>query len=169
MILTFVFLSVLPAETVLLCMSDVSPELERADWPLLVMRAVEDGIMDEFFEAGHIVTNTFFNEAADDSDPSMPPGNIPMTIADRIYDLGKTYGADIVLYLTVFFPESPDDNLPMPEKIEYTVYQIGRQSGIFMDFRLDVLDGKTESTGLDLCTEAGRMLADQVFTDVEVF
>ncbi len=162
LILALVCLPGIFADTVLLCLSESSPELEREDWPMSMMRAIEDGVLDVFFEEGHIVTNAFFDKDAGDSDPLMPPGNVSVTIADRIKKLADDHGAGIVIHLTICLPDEADDNLPLPEYFEYTLYRRGQDPLGPEIFELDVFHGETEASGLDFCTEAGRLLARRI-------
>jgi len=147
-------------------MSDDRPEIELSDWPESVSRAVEDGILDVFFESGHIVTNSFIKESAEEPDSSMPPGSVKQTIEERILELANAHGAGVVLHLKIFFPDIVDDNLPLPDKFEYTVYRRGRAPTATSDFDLDVLMLESADSGLERCTAAGKLLAQEILSQL---
>ena len=109
-------LSFIQAETVLCCISDNGDEDEKSPWKVQVLRAFEDGVLNEFFDAGHIVTNSFINECrkiagADAKDNS-----------DIARIMGNRMGADSVILLKLVFPSASLETLPIPSTVEYSFY-----------------------------------------------
>ena len=116
MLLVFFSLSMVQAETVLCCISDNRDEDENSKWKTSVLRSFEDGILNEFFDAGHIVTNSFLNECRALS------GADAKTNADIARIMGNRLGADSVVLFKLIFPASSPDNLLIPEAVEYSFY-----------------------------------------------
>ena len=132
------------ADTVLLCISDNKPELERDDWSPLLMRAVEDGAMEVFFEAGHIVTNTVIDNCG----------------PELVSRLARENGAGIILMLTLIYPETAPDNLPVPDRLEYMLFgSDGKEIMPPGDMAALQPRGGTVTDILDMMAECGRQLA----------
>ena len=104
------------ADTVLFCISDNRAEDENSPWQNAVLRAFEDGVMDAFFDAGHIVTNSFLNECKSIAGEGIE------TNADVARLMANRMGADAVMILEILFAEGVDEGLRLPVTAEYSLY-----------------------------------------------
>ena len=144
LLLTTFSLAPVIAETVLVCISADIPEIERGDWPVSVMRAVEDGILDRLFESGHIVTNCF-----SDSDS-----------AEALRKAADVNGAVYAVGLNIEFSAGPDENLPMPILFDYRIFRRGLGMGESESVSMNDLAGSSDEQGLELCRYAGLRLGE---------
>ena len=141
------------AETVLLCLSEEHPPLERDDWPVTVVRAVEDGMMDVYFDSGFIVTNIFAEECE----------------GDELKRLADVFGADAAVHIEVVFTQAEEDNLPLPEKFICSIFRRGKGIGAASEILLSEITAGSLETGLQLCTEAGTALAGLTESEINRF
>lgn len=163
-ILSLFSLSLLQAETVLFCISDNGEEAEKSPWTISVLRAFEDGIMNEFFEAGHIVTNSYLNECRKLSGSAAKDNN------DVARIMGNRLGAGSVMILEVNFPEAVEDTLPVPQNAKYSLYtNTGRtvSSEAVKELKIRRELGMEEL--LDSFTEAGADMASELVTKLQSF
>lgn len=153
-IFTAIFLlsaSFISAETVILCIDDNSPAIEREDWPVTVARCFEDGIMDVFFEQGHIITNVLLNQL-DES---------------KTADFAKECGAGLVLRVRVIYPSEIGENLPVPEKAEYTLSDDnGKNILSTEELWLDELNSDIARDILDVFTLAGKIIGEHAVSGI---
>lgn len=153
-ILALFSLTFLQAETVLFCISDNGEEEEKSPWTIAVLRAFEDGVLNEFFEAGHIVTNSFLNECKRIS------GSDAKNNSDIARIMGNRLGADRVMILEVIFPDAVEDTLPVPIAAEYGFYEnTGKTLLSQMTERLNIPMEMGEEELLDSFTAAGQGFA----------
>lgn len=144
----------LHAETVLFCISDNGDEEEKTPWTIAVMRAFEDGVMDEFFEAGHIVTNSFLNECKAIS------GKDAKNNSDVARIMGNRLGADSVMILELIFPEPVPDLLQVPTSADYALYtNTGKVIAAETSEDFNVAREIGEEELLDSFTELGKGIA----------
>lgn len=142
------------SETVLLCISDNQQQPEPTPWTVTVLRAFEDGVMDVFFEAGYIVTNSFLNECKSIAGEGVLSGSETAAImADRM-------GADSVLMLKINFAAPVPDVLPVPVGAEYAMYKnSGRTLVEESKESFDLAVERGEEELVNSFTEIGRNIA----------
>jgi hypothetical protein len=148
------------AETILLCIGTDAPELDRKDWPVMVSRAFEDGAMDVFFEGGHIVTNAVFADDESSSGPGL----------EKAGDLAYANGADAVLMINVYFPQNSMENLPVPEKVGYALFDYtGREMLPYGEYLLNAQVGTGIDELLDEFVAAAGIIAEQASSHLGSF
>ncbi len=161
---TVVCLAAAAADTVLFCISDNTDQEEPTAWTVSVLRAFEDGVMDAFFDAGHIVTNSFLNECRDIA------GKDAENEADVAQIMGSRMGADRVMIMEIIFPEAFSDDLPVPVKARYTMYSNTGKT-VFQETEtvLEIAEEKGEEELLDSFTEIGIEIASKMISGLQVF
>lgn len=163
-ILTFFCLNSAAADTVLFCISDNRVEDEYSPWSQLVLRAFEDGVMDAFFESGHIVTNSFLNEC------KSIVGEGIETNADVARVMANRMGADSVMILEILFPDVASDSLPVPVTAEYALYtNTGKTISVETEIALEIAIEQGEEELLYSFTDIGRSIAAGLVLKLQSF
>lgn len=107
--------AVLTAETVLLYTSDdwLTPEITRgADY---IVPALEDGFMEAFFDAGHII----FNDQAPPLAVSPESGRMRNALL-----LAKRGGARFMVELEIIYDRNEDVPVPLPLEVVFSVTDV---------------------------------------------
>ena len=163
-ILVLFCVSAVTAETVLFCISDNRAEDEVSPWLDAVLRAFEDGIMDAFFDAGHIVTNSFLNECKSIAGEGIE------TNADLARLMANRMGADAVMILEIIFTSDVTDSLLLPVTAEYALYtNTGKTISVETETFLEIDKKKGEEELLYSFTDFGRSIAAELALKLQSF
>ncbi len=142
----------LSAEMVLLFTVDKNGDKDLIKSTHIVSSAIEEGIMDRFFEAGHIIFNAGIN---DDH-----PAELPID-ADRLsLRLAKNSGASFLIELDLIYPEGTREKNTIPEIITYRFYTVVSEENLVSG---SIITGSVresiETISTDFCFKMGKIIA----------
>lgn len=157
-LLSVIFNFFAAADTVLLCVSESQNKQELTSWEKQVLRAFEDGMLDVFFDSGHIVTNSFINEC------KRIAGDGAASENDSARILGNKLGADCVMIFEVFFPlDNSTEKAEIPLKTRYALYEnSGKVLKSSSEQAINVDAERGEEELLDSFSVYGRNIASSV-------
>ena len=143
------------AETILLFTVDIGGDEDLIKSSIINSSAIEEGIMDDFFEAGHIIFNAGINENN--------PGNLPIT-ADRLpVRLAKKSGASLLIEIDLKYPEGQRSTETLPIVVEYRFLNILSDENILTGtFSPENDSVDSDATPDRLCFLTGRMIAKEL-------
>jgi hypothetical protein len=113
---------------------------------------MEDGIMDAFFDAGHIIFNTHADEESSGDTGEAVFGD------DKVFRIARAGGARFLLEIVMEF--SRDEEEPLPRAVEYRLYRI-EQETLLAEGRVYLRNAgdKEELSDEELLQNMGRSLA----------
>lgn len=150
--LTCIFIGSLGADTVMVYTDEVNGkgavEMSRG--------FLEDGIMEAFFESGHII----FNANANMKEKTKEPDGFAERFSVR---LAKSGGASLLLEIQMFFNQNKDD--PLPKTVSYSFYEIVSEKLLAEgDVKLKDVEDKEELESKEIVRRLGESLAADALT-----
>ncbi len=152
MLMTFLLAGLLSADTVMVYLKDAEAGDFIAGGLIEMATAVEDGVMAEFFDSGHIVFNYGISTRVDSSP-------MPFKAEEPAIRSAKSGGASIILVVRLF-PKSGE--LPIPDGAEYELRDLIDER-ILIDGTVNTSELETEDDDStdprQMCMLLGRTVA----------
>ena len=146
------------AETVLLYTSDewISPEIRRgAEY---IVPALEDGIMETLFDAGHII----FNDRAPSVVPKLEPHSVKASLL-----LAKKGGAQLMVELRIVYDPQEEWPVPLPAEVVFTITNVKINQVLLKDRLFSRDFRRTEfMEQREICRLLGVALAQRVLSEM---
>jgi hypothetical protein len=145
--LAFAGFTALPAATVSVQVVEtgLSPEIERTESSLVW----ESGVMDAFFDAGHIVSNAPIIRLK-----TLPDREIPPELR-RDFDEARLGGADFFVMVFLTYPE---DSLEHPKEVFMRLYSVS-SGKMLHEISLTAVWESSDREFLDAKNNAGKIIS----------
>jgi len=144
------------SETVMLYVRDMTTDEDSAEASISFFMALEDGVMDQFFESGHIIFDSGLQYVTVEEE------RFPERTAVR---MAKSGGARVLLEIDMTYPPGPRDHTVLPLAARFTVSDILsgdslHQGTISFSSIVESEKGNPKSDE-ELCTIWGKTIAGE--------